>query len=216
VGTFGYNKFEIDYIYYMDSTDNRIEALINAAQEGTIFLTRDFSDLGSAGAVSVSLHRLCKRNAITRLARGIYAKPEISKLLNKEVRPSLDKIAKAIARRDKARIHPTGSYALYQLGLSTQIPLNVVYYTDGKARKVKVNDRTIQFKKTTPKKLSYRGELSRLIILAMSEIGKGKLKEEEERRLKELIKKEDIVKLKHDIQLAPQWIAEFLAKASQE
>ena len=45
--------------------------------------------------------------------------------------PTFEEIAAAIARRDKAKIVPTGIYALNQLGLSTQLPMNVVYLTEG-------------------------------------------------------------------------------------
>jgi hypothetical protein len=63
--------------------------------------------------------------------------------------PTTEQIAEAIAKRDKARIIPTGAYALHMLGLSTQIPMNVVYLTDSSARKVKVGKQTIVFKKTS-------------------------------------------------------------------
>ena len=39
----------------------------------------------------------------------------------------------------------TIDYALNQLGLSTQVPLNVVYLTNGAARKIKIVNRTITF-----------------------------------------------------------------------
>lgn len=38
--------------------------------------------------------------------------------------PSIEQIAEMIARRDKARIVPTGIYALNKLGISTQVPMN--------------------------------------------------------------------------------------------
>ena len=146
----------------------------------------------------------------------MYVLPHTSKLLNDEVGVSLDKIAKAIAKRDNARIMPTGSFALNALGLSTQVPLNVVYYTDGTPRKVKVGKGTINFKKASAKTLSYKGKISKLAILAMREIGKGKLMASEEERLLTLLKKEDIEDLKHDIRLAPQWIGEFMSKAFRD
>ena len=36
-----------------------------------------------------------------------------------------------IAKRDHSRIVPTGDYALNSPGLSTQVPANAVYLTDG-------------------------------------------------------------------------------------
>lgn len=197
----------------MESVDDLIYSKVNQSKKNTMFFIGDFDEFGSPGAVRVALHRLVKRGVLERVARGIYVRPETSKMLNMQVLPDVDEVARAIAKRDRARIRPTGSYALYALGLSTQVPMNVVYYTDGKARVVKIGNRKITFKKGSPKKLAYTGRLSKLVILAMSEIGKGKVTQREEKKLLEYLKKEDIDDLKHDIKLAPQWIAEFMAKA---
>lgn len=74
-------------------------------------------------------------------------------------------------------IVPTGVYAINRLGLSTQVPLNVVYLTDGAARKIKVGNRTITFRKTTPKNIAAVGEISRLAIQALRTIGKNNITE---------------------------------------
>jgi predicted transcriptional regulator of viral defense system len=109
------------------------------------------------------LLRLEQKGLLKRLAFGIYLYPKNSKLLG-ELTPTVEEIASAIAARDKARIIPTGSYALNALGLSTQVPLNAVYLTDGATRKVAIGKRNILFKKTSPKNLSVRGPISSLVI----------------------------------------------------
>ncbi len=194
------------------SIEEQIQNKIIKEKSGTIFLTEDFSDFGNANALRVSLHRLAKRGVLYRLAKGIYVKPKIGKLLNKLILPSLDDIAKVIAKRDKARIIPTGSFALYSLGLSEQIPLNIVYYTDGRARKIKIDNGTISFKKASPKKLALKGNISKLVVLALSEIGKDNLTKNEENKIQTLLQDENREDLIHDLQLAPQWIAEIMAK----
>ena len=40
----------------------------------------------------------------------------------RQIYPSVEDIAQAIAKRDKAKIAPMGAYALNRLGLSTQMP----------------------------------------------------------------------------------------------
>jgi len=127
--------------------------------------------------------------------------------------PSAEEIAKAIAKRDRAKLLPSGSYAQYVLGLSTQLPLRLVYYTDSKSRTVEVGNRTIQFKNTSTKILALKGTISKLVVLALRDIGRGKVTLKGEEKIIELLQKEDIKDLKHDIVLAPQWIAEIMAKA---
>ncbi len=194
----------------MTSVDDKILGKIVKKKAGHIFLLDDFENLGSAGAIRVAMHRLVKKGIMQRIIPGLFVKPQTSKLLNKEVLPDLDSIAQAIARRDNAKIIPTGVYALNTLGLSTQVPLNIVYLTDGKDRKIKVGKANIRFKKTSPKKLALKGKISKLVILAMSEIGKGKLTKIEIDKLTLLLEKENIEDLKHDLTLAPQWIAEII------
>lgn len=197
----------------MLSTDDKIEQKVRQLRPGSIVFTEDFQNYGSSGAVKVALHRMVKKGFLKTMARGIYVKPQFSELLKQDVLPSAEKVAKAIAKRDKARILPTGSYAQNILGLSTQVPLKLVYLTDGSPRKITIGNRTIQFKKTTPKNLALKGEISKLVVQALREIGKNKATEQELQKINELLKKEDIKDLKHDITLAPQWIAEVMAKA---
>jgi hypothetical protein len=197
----------------MLSTDDKVERKIKQLKQGAIIFTEDFQDLGSPGAIKIALHRLTKKGLISDLARGIYAKPTYSKLLNKDVLPSLEEIAMAIAKRDKARILPKGVYAQNVLGLSTQVPLKLVYLTDGSPRKINIGNRTIQFKKTTAKNLSLKGEISKLVVQALKEIGKDNATELELEKIDRLLQKENKKNLKHDIALAPQWISEIISKS---
>lgn len=199
----------------MENTEKKIIERINNAPGKTIFFTEDFRGLGSPEAVKVALHRIVKRNIISRLARGIYAKPEYSKLLGAEIMPGVEEIAKAIAKRDRAKIIPTGSYALNAIGLSPQMQMNFVYLTDGEPRKIKVGEATITFKRTAPKNLSYKNQMCMLVVQALKEIGNGKVTETEKVKVVELLKQVEYSELKHDIALAPQWIAEIMAQALQ-
>lgn len=194
------------------SIEERILTQVKGKKEGTVFLTEDFLHISNPNAVRVALHRLIKAGVLYRLANGLYVKPKLSKLLNKAILPSLEEIAKAISKRDKARIIPTGSYALNALGLSTQLPLNTVYYTDGKARQLRIGDRKIVFKKASPKKLALKEGVSMLVVLAFSEIGRENVSQQEIEKVTELLKKEPIEILQHNLELAPQWIAEIMAK----
>jgi hypothetical protein len=196
----------------MASVEKQIKEHIEQARGGSIFYPADFEEYGSIEAVNVALHRLVKLNIIKRLAFGIYAKPIKSKLIG-DVYPGAEDVAKAIARRDNARLLPTGAYAQNRLGLSTQVPMKLVYFTDGPARKIKVGKTTILFKKASPRKIALQGEISKLAVMALSDIGKGNVTTVEENRILSLLKKEKSELLKHDIRMAPRWIAEIMVKA---
>ena len=118
----------------------------------------------------------------------------------------------AIARRDHSRIVPTGDYALNSLGLSTQVPANAVYLTDGSPRRISVGKgHGIMFKHTSElKALSFRSNLMMRIVSAMRAIGEGKITDEQKRILKEHIKNVEEGDYNEDIKLAPAWVRKEL------
>ena len=196
----------------MKSTAELIEKRIKSKAKGTILFPADFTDLGTSEAIRLHLFRLEKEGLIKRISQGIYVRPRESKLLG-TLTPSAEEVANSIAKRDRIRCIPTGSYALHALGLSTQVPMKIVLLTDGSSRVIHIGNRTITFKKTTPKFLLAKGKISGLVIQAVKEIGKDNMSKEEEQRILYLLKKESSKNLAHDITLAPVWIQKIMQKA---
>lgn len=196
----------------MQSIEKQIEKSIKSKPKGTLVLPDDYLSYGASKAIQKSLERLADKQVIVRVAQGIYVRPKISKLIGALV-PTAEEVAEAIAKRDRIRTLPTGSYALNALGLSTQVPMNIVLLTDGSPREIRVGKRKIKFKKTTPKNLLAKGKISRLVIQALKEIGNGKVTAAEENKIIALLKKEEEKDLKHDIALAPVWVQKIMRKA---
>ena len=196
----------------MQSTDDKVIAKIKKAKRGSLFFTEDFLSFGSAKAVAKALERMVEKEEVFRVARGIYARLEKDPILGL-IKPSTEAIAQAIAKRDKARIVPTGILALNALGLSTQVPMNVVYLTDGAKRKIDLGKRKILFKNTAPKNLSAIGKISSLVIQALKEIGKDNCTENEIQIILKQLTKEEPYRLEHDIRLAPEWIRVIMRQA---
>lgn len=155
---------------------------------------------------------MAEKGEVFRVARGIYARLENDPILGL-IKPSTEAIAEAIGKRDKARIVPTGVMALNALGLSTQVPMNAVYLTDGAARKIDLGKRKILFKKSAPKNLSSIGKISSLVIQALKVIGKENVTEQEINIILKQLQKEEQSRLEHDIRLAPEWIRVIMRKA---
>jgi hypothetical protein len=196
----------------MQSVDDKVIAKIKKAKRGSLFFTEDFLSFGSAKTVAKALERMVEKEEVFRVARGIYARLEKDPILGL-LKPSTEAIAQAIAKRDKARIVPTGILALNALGLSTQVPMNVVYLTDGAKRKIDLGKRKILFKNTAPKNLSAIGKISSLVIQALKEIGKDNCTENEIQIILKQLAKEEPYRLEHDIRLAPEWIRVIMRQA---
>lgn len=191
------------------SVHQEIEEKIQSLPEGDIFFPAEFRMLGTDDAIKMALSRLVKEGAAERISHGIYYKPKRHKLLG-SIKPSLEMIANAIAKRDHVIIKPTGISALNQLSLSQQVPTKHIYITNGQPRKYKIGGNEIHFKSASPKKLALSGPISSLVILAMDELGPNALDETLASQIKKLLQKEDTTNLESDIKLAPSWIAREL------
>ena len=176
----------------MQSVENKILSVIKSKKYGTILFASDFADAGERKTINKAFERIALSGKIIRLARGIYCKPKVDTEFGFGViYPSVDDVAQAIAQRDKCRIVPTGDTALNKLGLSTQVPMNAVYLTDGTPRRIKIyNGRGILFKHVVPKRLDFKSELIMLITFALQTLGQGNLSEEQFSRIKQLLSNE--------------------------
>ncbi len=187
-----------------------IESILKTKKHGEILFIADFLEISDYDTVRKSLQRLTKQQKLIRLAKGIYYYPQKDKLLG-IIYPSAKQIGNAIAKRDKARIVPTGMYAMFRLGFTNQVPMNVVYLTDGSARKINIGKQTITFKKTSPKNLSAKNKISNLIIQSLRAIGKNNINESHISKIREIINdSKKINDIKQDMSFAPIWIRKII------
>jgi len=191
------------------TVENRIITKIKKAKRGTLFFSDNFSIYGNTETIRRTLNRLVETGEIDRVVSGIFVRPQIDKIIGK-ITPKVEDIADAIARRDKAKIVPTGAYALNRLGLSTQVPMKIVYFTDGSARNIKVGNYLISFIRTSPKNVAAIGKISRLAIQALKSIGKENVTPKEIEQIQNVLMKEKIAHLEHDLRIAPAWIKEII------
>ena len=194
------------------SVEQKITEEVYKNPDGTLYFPEDFAQFGSNDGVRKALQRLEHKGVIKRVAQGIYVRPKVNSYVG-IVMPTAEEVADAISRRDRARTVFTGSTALNVLGLSTQVPMNVVLLTDGSPREIKVGNRKIKFKKTSSRNLSAKGSISKLVIQALKTVGKGKLNESDIQKIIQLLKNEKHGDLLHDIGIAPEWIKTIMKKA---
>lgn len=202
----------------MISVEDKILQKIKYRKRGSIFFSTDFVSIGSLASVNKALSQLAKRGEIIRLALGIYCRPAVDEVFGLGViYPGLDEIAGAIASRDGARIIPTGTYAQNRLGLSTQIPMNAVFLTDGSPRSIKVyNGKGILFKKAAPKIFKFKNPLAMMLTLALKDIGESSLTTEQIDTVKRLILNKPKGTFTRDYQLMPEWIRALIEKTYEE
>lgn len=191
-----------------NSVVNRIEQM----EKGSIFFPSDFMDISSSDAIRQSLSRMVKKGSIKRIAQGIYCIPRENKMLGLEIMPTYDEIAKRVAERDKVKIVPTGDTALNQTGLSTQIPVNTIYLTNGARKQIALaNGNKIIFRESNELRIfEFASRLMMLVVSAMRTIGESLITDNQVERLKELSNKVPLQDYNHDIMLAPAWVRKKL------
>ena len=176
--------------------------------ENKIYIISDFADLNNDALVTRVLFRLEKDGLLVRLSQGVYLYPSRNRF--GICKPTIDVIAKAIAEKDRADIIPSGLTALNLLGLSTQVPMNAVYLTNGTPRVISVGNRKITFKKATPRYFAYKTKLFPLVVTALKEIGEENMDDNMVIKIKDILSKEDSELLRHDFLIAPQWMRKKL------
>jgi hypothetical protein len=129
--------------------------------------------------------------------------------------PSIDAISKAITNRDAIRLQPSGAYAANLLGLSDQVPMKVVFLTDGPTRHIRLGRQEIILKRTTPRNMATAGRISGLVIQALRHLGRRHVDDSITKNLQRRLKESDKKQLLKDIRYAPAWIAAIMRKVAQ-
>ena len=194
---------------HTQSIDNKIKSRVYGHGKGWVFTPAHFSDLGSRDAVASALKRYRKAGLIRQLARGLYDYPRTDPELGM-LTPSSDAVARALAGRDAVRLQPSGAYAANLLGLSTQVPMKIVYLTDGRSRTVQIGKKQIILKSTTPRNMATAGRISGLVIQALRYLGREYVDDEVITRLDRRLGEDDRQLLLKDLRFAPAWIADLM------
>ena len=196
----------------MYSVSETIQRSISRRKKrGTLIFPTDFRGAGTEAAIKMALSRLSKSGTIKRIGHGIYVLPKKDKVFG-ELFPGPQEIAESIAKKDRVRIMPSGATAMHKLGLTTQVPTQLVYLTDGPARNIKLGNSVIKFKPTTPKKFAMKGKYIALVIQALEEIGVGNVDDPTADKIKRFLALESKETLMNDLKLAPAKVYNYLIK----
>ena len=197
----------------MISIVNQIENLFSK-NPGKIYSINDFYYLGTKNTVKSAIYRLNEQNKITRILDGLYTKPKYSEVLNEYSFPDSNLIADKLADKFSWTIAPTGDTALNVTGLSTQVPNEYIYISDGPYMEYLYRNKKIIVRHTTNRNITcYSKELS-ILIQAIKALGKDNIRENEIKRLSIYLRgiQENF---KFDILKLPFWIQGVLKRIKE-
>jgi len=184
---------------------------ISGHGRGWAFSSNDLIKKFDRQQIDSTLSDLVKAKKIRRVSRGIYDYPKYSELLQKELSPDIEQVARAIARKFNWRIEVSGESALNILNLSTQIQAKYIYLSDGPNKSYKLfNDVEIEFKKSVLKDIGFKYKESSLIVQALKSLGKEHITDEIIEIIKEQIEPKMVEKILKDTQSTTVWVYEII------
>ena len=143
---------------------------VRASGRGSVFTPSDFLIVATRSSVDQALSRLVKGGQLRRLARGLYDFPKLHPKLG-PLSPAPDDVAHALARETGSQVQIAGARAANVLGLSTQVPAQSTYLTDGPSRRVVLGKRVVDLRHASPKHLIAPGSPAGTVVQALRHLG---------------------------------------------
>ncbi|WP_234705518.1 DUF6088 family protein [Sinorhizobium medicae] len=152
------------------SVPDRVMKRVRVSGRGSVFTPSDFLSVAVRSSVDQALSRLVKGGQLRRLARGLYDYPKLHPKLG-ALSPAPDDVAQALARETGSRVQIAGARAANALGLSTQVPAQSTYLTDGPSRRVVLGKRVVDLRHASPKHLIAPGSPAGTVVQALRHVG---------------------------------------------
>jgi len=115
-----------------------------------------------------------------------------------------------LAAKTGSRVQVSGARAANLLGLTEQVPAQLVYLTDGPAHRVKIGAQTIQLKPARPSRFPGAGTPAGLALQAIRAVGPNASKDFVVRQLSRALSARDRAQLAKLIKHAPAWSHEII------
>ena len=198
----------------MQTIEEKILRRFYGRGRGHVATQKDFLDLGSRDGIDKALSRIVKNGKLRRIARGLYEYPRTSPLLG-ALSPNLEQVAAAMAGRAGIRLQPSGAYAANLLHLSEQVPMKVVFLSDGVSKTAKIGNQSIELRKAAPKRMQLAGKISGLVFEALREIGKEHLSDAHIKTLQQTLTRSQKGQVLKDLREAPAWMHSHIRKITE-
>ena len=176
------------------SVSARIAQRVKRLPKGQPFSISHFTGFGTKNAVSKALARLVNRGELERVYRGIYMRPKPG-LYVARARPNLWELISVIARQKHLSLQIHGANAVRRFGLSTQMPLIPIYYTNGASRSVFIGKAEVRLIHAAPMVMQHAGTEAGMAISALFYLGKEGATPECTAAIKKALRPDDLIKL---------------------
>jgi hypothetical protein len=145
------------------------------------------------------------------VTRGIFVRTKESRFVGK-IPPSAREVAEVVARTSGGAIQINGAEAAQRLGLSTQVPTKLVYYTTGRSRRFHVGQLEVTLKHVSPRKMALGSRPAGEVLTALWYLGKKQVTPQVIGQIKSRMPPEEYEAFKSASALMPAWMAESVRR----
>lgn len=187
-------------------TTEQLRARVEGFSPGEPFSSAQLLPLGTRAAVDQCLSRLVRAGVITRVSRGVYVKPKLNRYVG-AVAPDTAEVVKAkLSQNETIQVH--GAEAARQMQLSTQVPTQPVFYTQGSNREFRVGGLRVKLKHVSPRKLVLAGRPAGIAFSALWYVGKENVTSSVIEKVKQKLPAEEFRILSESKRAMPAWMAD--------
>jgi hypothetical protein len=177
--------------------------------EGTPVTAAAFLHLADRETISRTLCALAKCGEVFRVCRGVYVATIISRFGRQG--PGVQPFIEQLSKQSGDAIAPFGATCANGLGLTTQVPMHMVFWTSGRTRSYKMGKLVIQLQHVPNWQLVLWNEPEGELVRALAWAGPSEVSKVL-RQLTEKVPKEAIRRLQKHASLLPLWIQDALRR----
>ncbi len=158
------------------SIAEKIRSHVLRFKQGHPFSTETFIKAGhSRTVIDKTLSRFVKEGLIQRVRPGIFVRSEHNRFVG-NVSPEISKVINLIAKKNGETIQLHGAAIANQFKISTQMPVQPVYYTSGTTRVIHIGALKVKFIHTSNhQRLQYAGKKIGNVLALLWYLGKKQL-----------------------------------------
>lgn len=182
---------------------------------GKPFPASALRQFGTTENIRQILSRLVKAGKLNRVARGVFAKPKHVEKIG-EMLPSASEVAETLAQSTGETITVHGAEAARKLQLSTQVPMQLIFYTSGNTRTLKIANRTVKLKHVNPSRLVAPRTVPGLVISALCYLGRENVSIETIEAIKGRITAEEFKETIALMERMPAWMSDLFYRYQQK
>jgi hypothetical protein len=194
----------------MASLIEDIQTRAGGLAEGTPVSSGTFLDLGTKPAIRNALLRLLRSQKLLRVGRGIYVVPVVSRFGSSA--PSAHRFIEELSKQSGEDIVSSGATTANALGLTTQVPVQMVYWTSGSSRKLNLGKLVLHLEHVASWQLALAKEPAGEIVRALAWAGPERV----HTVLKEIegnVPRTDVIKVARQASRFPRWLADALSRS---